>query len=70
MMRVAAALCLSVFLAPSPAGAGTPRHAVSSGEAATLSPAARAVIAGLQYLLNAQQVRQYLSLASDEERAE
>ena len=61
---------ICVFLAPTWAAAGTPRHTVSREEAEELSPVAREALAGLQYLLNAQQIRQYLSLPSDDERAQ
>jgi GWxTD domain-containing protein len=69
MIRSLVAAALLFWLAPSPGIAGTPRHQVSREEAQRLSPSAREVLAGLQYLLNAQQIRQYMSLSSDEERA-
>jgi GWxTD domain-containing protein len=62
-------LCLVLLSLPTAGKTGEPRHAVSREEVAKLSPDARDVLAGLQYLLNSQQVRQYLSLPTDEDRA-
>jgi GWxTD domain-containing protein len=69
MIRRLLAAVLAVVLFPAPGVSRAPRHAVSREEAARLAPAARETLAGLQYLLNAQQIRQYASLPSDEARA-
>lgn len=52
------------------AQAQAPAPKVSREDVEKLTPGMRAAFSGLQYLLNAHQARQFLSLADDEERSE
>lgn len=59
-----------VCLAVSAAAAGPPKAGISAEDVSGLAPSLQAELAGLQYLLNAHQIRQLLSLPGDEERRE
>jgi GWxTD domain-containing protein len=59
---------LSVVLSVSEAGA--PKAVLSGADLDRLSPGMRSVLSGLQYLLNAHQIQQFMSLPGDEERNE
>jgi GWxTD domain-containing protein len=63
-------LSFVVIAAGSPAEAGTPQYKVSNEEVEKLSPEMRSVLAGLQYVANAYQIRQFLTLPGDTERRE
>ncbi len=51
-----------------PALGGTPEYKPTAADVAKLSPEMKDALAGLQYLLNAQQIRQFMSLPGDDDR--
>jgi GWxTD domain-containing protein len=65
--RIYLAAILIAGLLP-PASGGTPEYRPKASDAERLSPEMREAFAGLQYLLNAHQIRQFLDLPGDEER--
>ena len=68
MIRAAAIALLAVMAGAVSGAADTPTYTVTRKDVEGLSPGMQPIFAGLQYLLNGDQIRQFLSLSDDDAR--